>query len=162
MKTFAMFPGQGSQHVGMGKDLYQNFAVAREVFEEACDAVKRDLKKICFDGPDADLTLTKNTQPCLLVTSVAAYRVAVKETGFRPHAVAGHSLGEYSALVAAGVLPLATATYWVRERGRAMQEAVPVGQGGMAAILGLGDDKVAKLCAKAIDIARNKRAGRPD
>ena len=136
-KTFALFPGQGSQQVGMGKDLYENFMVARETFEEASDAVHADLKKLCFDGPESDLTLTKNTQPCLLMVSVAAFRVAVAEVGFKPMAVAGHSLGEYSALVATGALPLAATTRWVRLRGEAMQLAVPAGEGQMAAIMGL-------------------------
>jgi [acyl-carrier-protein] S-malonyltransferase len=157
-RVFAMFPGQGSQHVGMAKDLCENFTVAREVFEEASEAVKKDLKKLCFDGPESDLKLTENTQPCLLTASVAAFRVASSETGFSPAAVAGHSLGEYSALVAAGALPLATAAYWVKERGRAMQSAVPVGQGGMAAVMGLDDEAIAKLCARATELAKEKRA----
>src|SRR3954454_3336310 len=121
----ALFPGQGSQHVGMAKDLYDNFKLVRELFEEASDAVRVDLKKLCCDGPESDLMLTENTQPCLLTASVAAFRVAQAENGFIPDVVAGHSLGEYSALVAANVLPFARAAYWVRERGRAMQIAVP-------------------------------------
>ena len=145
----ALFPGQGSQFVGMGKDLVQNFKIAAEAFEEASEAVKKDLKKLCFDGPESDLVLTENTQPCLLVTSVAAFRVARAELGFQPAAVAGHSLGEYSALVAAGSLPLATAAYWVSERGRAMQIAVPAGEGTMAAIMGLDDALVGRLCEVA-------------
>src|SRR6185503_4464744 len=104
MSVFAMFPGQGSQHVGMGKDLHENFAEARQVFEEVSDSVKKDIRKLCFDGPDADLKLTENTQPCLLAVSVAAYRVALKEAGIQAKLAAGHSLGEYSALVATGVL----------------------------------------------------------
>jgi [acyl-carrier-protein] S-malonyltransferase len=162
MAIFAMFPGQGSQHVGMGKDLYENFAEARAVFEEVSDSVSKDIKKLCFQGPETELVLTENTQPCLLAVSVAAFRVAVKETGLTPAAVAGHSLGEYSALVAAGFLPLSITAYWVAERGKAMQSAVPVGQGGMAAIIKLGDDKINMLCKKATDRARLKRSGRPD
>lgn len=160
MKLLAMFPGQGSQHVGMAKDLFENFKLARETFEEASEAVKKDLKKLCFDGPESDLTLTENTQPALLTASVAAFRVAQAETGFKPDVVAGHSLGEYSALVAAGALQLSTAAFWVRERGRAMQIAVPAGQGTMAAIIGLGneDETIAKLCAAATDAAKQKRA----
>ena len=154
--VFAVFPGQGSQHVGMGKDLYQNFAIARETFEEASDAIRIDLKKLCFDGPDSDLVLTENIQPCLLVSSVAAFRVAEKEYQFTPAAVAGHSLGEYSALVAVGCLDLSTATRWVRERGIAMQKAVPAGEGTMAAILGLEDDVVKVLCQKATQSAQEK------
>ncbi|NBU19818.1 [acyl-carrier-protein] S-malonyltransferase [bacterium] len=155
--VFAVFPGQGSQHVGMGKDLFQNFAIARETFEEASDAIHVDLKKLCFEGPDSDLVLTENTQPCLLVSSVAAYRVAEKEYQFTPAAVAGHSLGEYSALVAIGSLDLTTATRWVKERGIAMQKAVPSGEGTMAAILGLEDERVKKLCEIATQSALAKQ-----
>ncbi len=157
-QLFAVFPGQGSQHVGMGKDLYEQFAVAREVFEEASDAIRIDLKKLCFEGPESDLILTENTQPCLLTASVAAFRVAQKELEFRPAAVAGHSLGEYSALVAVGCLDLGTAAQWVRERGIAMQKAVPAGQGGMAAILGLDDSLIDSLCARATENAIQARA----
>jgi [acyl-carrier-protein] S-malonyltransferase len=157
----ALFPGQGAQHVGMGRELCENFAEAREAFEEASDAVRRDLKKLCFDGPESDLVLTENTQPCLLTASVAAFRVAVRQLGFVPSVVAGHSLGEYSALVAAGALPLSTAARWVRERGAAMQRAVPAGQGSMAAVMG-GDDWIDALCAKATESARLKRAGATD
>lgn len=154
---FAVFPGQGSQHVGMGKDLYENFPFVRELFEEASDATRVNLKKLCFEGPESDLTLTENTQPCLLVSSVAAFRVAEKEFGFAPGAVAGHSLGEYSALVAIGSLELGLAARWVRERGAAMQRAVPPGEGTMAAILGMEDTLVEKLCAQATEIAQTKR-----
>jgi [acyl-carrier-protein] S-malonyltransferase len=154
----ALFPGQGSQHVGMAKDLHDNFKLVRELFEEASDAVSRDLRKLCFDGPESDLTLTENTQPCLLVASLAAFRVAQLEQGFAPSLVAGHSLGEYSALVAAGSLPLATAVRWVRERGRAMQIAVPAGQGTMAAVLGMEDAGVEQVCKAATENARAKRA----
>ncbi len=153
-QLFAVFPGQGSQQVGMAKDLYEQFAVAREVFEEASDAIRVDLKKLCFEGPDSDLTLTENTQPCLLTASVAAFRVAQKELEFKPAAVAGHSLGEYSALVAIGCLDLGTAAQWVRERGLAMQKAVPPGEGGMAAILGLEDSLIDTLCAQAKEKAQ--------
>ncbi len=154
----ALFPGQGAQHVGMGKELVAQFPFARAIFEEASDAVKLDLRKLCFEGPESDLTLTMNTQPALLTTSVAAFRVAQKEFGFLPAAVAGHSLGEYSALVCAGALPLSSAAQWVRERGKAMQEAVPPGQGTMAAILGVEDEVVEKLCRDATEAAKAKRA----
>jgi [acyl-carrier-protein] S-malonyltransferase len=143
----------------MAKDLCDNFKLARELFEEASDATSLRLKKLCFDGPESELQLTENTQPALLVASVAAFRVAEAELGFTPAAVAGHSLGEYSALVAAGAFPLATAARWVRERGRAMQAAVPAGQGGMAAIMGMEDAQVDALCAAAVKSAETKRSG---
>jgi [acyl-carrier-protein] S-malonyltransferase len=154
----ALFPGQGSQHVGMAKDLHDNFKLVRELFEEASDAASKDLRKLCFDGPESDLQLTENTQPCLLLASVAAFRVARAEFAFNPSLVAGHSLGEYSALVAAGALPFATAIRWVRERGRAMQLAVPAGQGTMAAVLGMDDAGVEQVCKAATEAARAKRA----
>jgi [acyl-carrier-protein] S-malonyltransferase len=154
----AFFPGQGSQHVGMAKDFYDNFKLVREIFEEASDATSLNLKKLCFDGPESDLMLTENTQPALLTASIAAFRVAETEKGFTPAAVAGHSLGEYAALVAAGAFPLASAARWVRERGRAMQVAVPAGQGGMAAILGVEDSVIAELCIAAVKAAKEKRA----
>jgi [acyl-carrier-protein] S-malonyltransferase len=156
--TFAVFPGQGSQFVGMAKDLYENFPIAREIFEEASDSIHVNLKKLCFEGPESDLVLTENTQPCLLTASVAAFRVAEKELDFRPGAVAGHSLGEYSALVAIRSLGLASAVRWVKERGAAMQKAVPAGEGKMAAVMGLEDSLVELLCKKATDIANQKRA----
>jgi len=158
LPTIALFPGQGSQHVGMGKDLIENFRAAAEAFEEASDAIRINLQKLCLDGPESDLTLTENTQPCLLTTSIAAFRVAQKELGYRPEAVAGHSLGEYSALVAAGALRLDTAVQWVRQRGLAMQAAVPAGQGTMAAILGLDDSLISRLCERATTAAQEKRA----
>lgn len=158
----ALFPGQGSQHVGMAKDLISNFRVAAQTFEEASDAISLDLKKLCLDGPESDLVLTENTQPSLLTASIAAFRATQEATGFKPAAVAGHSLGEYTALVAAGALPLATAVRWVRERGRAMQAAVPAGHGTMAAVLGMEDEVVTRLCAAATQAAAAKRASLPD
>ncbi|MCC7440419.1 MAG: ACP S-malonyltransferase [Bdellovibrionales bacterium] len=157
MSIVALFPGQGAQHLGMGKALLENFRQARVIFEEASDAARLALRKLCIDGPESDLALTENTQPALLTVSVAAYRVAREELGFRPAAVAGHSLGEYSALVAAGALQLAPAVAWVRERGRAMQQAVPVGEGTMAAVMGMEDLSVEALCAAARDEARARR-----
>lgn len=152
----ALFPGQGSQHVGMGKDLCENFSIARQTFEEASDILKLDLKKLCFEGPESDLALTENTQPCLLAHSIASYRTAQEEFGFRPTLVAGHSLGEYSALVAAESLSFSEALRWVRQRGRVMQQAVPVGMGSMTAVLGMEDEALEALCKRAIDAAQEK------
>lgn len=154
----ALFPGQGSQHVGMAKDFFESFKIVKETFEEASDACKLNLKKLCFDGPESDLTLTEFTQPALLTSSVAAFRVARSENGFSPAVVAGHSLGEYSALVAAGALPLGQAAAWVRERGAAMQRAVPAGQGTMAAIMGMDEASIDRLCKAASASAHQKRS----
>jgi [acyl-carrier-protein] S-malonyltransferase len=159
MKAAALFPGQGSQFTGMGKTLCENFPIARETFEEANDAAQKNLGKICFDGPESELMLTENTQPCLVTASIASYRVAQKEFGFTPTVVAGHSLGEYSALVAAGALNFATAVRWVQARGRAMQRAVPAGEGKMAALLGMEDAAVEALCKEATAIAKSERGG---
>jgi [acyl-carrier-protein] S-malonyltransferase len=144
-----LFPGQGSQHAGMGKELADNFTVARQVFEEANDALGFDLASLCYNGPEEDLKLTANTQPAILTTSVAALRVLSAESGLIPSFAAGHSLGEYSALVCAGGLAFADAVRVVRQRGTFMQEAVPVGTGSMAAILGLGLDDLAVVCSDA-------------
>ena len=148
-KTAYIFPGQGSQSVGMGKDLFDNFAAAREVFEAADDALGFSLSEMCFSGDEADLQLTANTQPAILAASVAAYQAAVAEGLPEPDFVAGHSLGEYSALVAAGVLDFADAVRTVRKRGKYMQDAVPVGVGAMAAILGLDVATIEAGCAEA-------------
>lgn len=147
-KTAFIFPGQGSQYAGMGRDLAAEFEVARQAFEEADAALGFAISRLCFDGPDEDLQLTANTQPAILATSVAAYRV-LQACGVHPDFVAGHSLGEYSALVAAGALSLGDAARLVRRRGELMQEAVPVGVGAMAAILGLDAGAVAEACAEA-------------
>jgi [acyl-carrier-protein] S-malonyltransferase len=144
-----LFPGQGSQHAGMGKELADNFTVARQVFEEANDALGFDLASLCYNGPEEDLKLTANTQPAILTTSIAALRVLSAESGLIPSFAAGHSLGEYSALVCAGGLAFADAVRVVRQRGTFMQEAVPVGTGSMAAILGLGLDDLAVVCSDA-------------
>lgn len=146
-----LFPGQGSQSVGMGKDLFENFAAAREVFEEADDALGFSLSKMCFGGEESDLQLTANTQPAILTVSIALYRVGKAEGLPEPDFAAGHSLGEYSALVAAGVLDFAAAVRTVRNRGTYMQDAVPVGVGGMAAIMGLELEGVETLCADAAE-----------
>ena len=144
-----LFPGQGSQAAGMGKALAQQFPVAARTFAEADEALGVSLSTLCFEGPDEDLKLTTNAQPAILATSVATLRVLEQETGVRPTFVAGHSLGEYSALVAAGALAFADALRVVHERGRLMQEAVPVGVGAMAAIFNLSSDEVAQVCAEA-------------
>ncbi len=143
-----VFPGQGSQAPGMGRELAEHFASARSVFEEADSALGFALSKLCFEGPAEELQLTANTQPAILAVSVAAARV-LEEKGIRPDYVAGHSLGEYSALVAAGSLGLADALRLVRKRGEYMQEAVPVGKGAMAALLGLDAGAVEEICSKA-------------
>jgi [acyl-carrier-protein] S-malonyltransferase len=143
-----LFPGQGSQSVGMGKDLAANHAVARQTFEEADAALGYKLSQVCFEGPEDQLRLTEITQPAILTVSVAAWRV-LDEQGLKPGFVAGHSLGEYSAHVAAGTFSFADAVRTVRNRGKYMQEAVPVGVGAMAAILGMDPEKVAAACADA-------------
>lgn len=148
-KRIFLFPGQGSQSVGMGKSLFENFEIAKRTFEEASDAMGFDLKKLCFEGPESDLKLTHNTQPAILTHSVAAFRVLTSESALRPDFVAGHSLGEYSALVAAGSLNFADAVRLVNKRGKFMQEAVPVGTGAMAAMVGAEESKVKSLCDAA-------------
>jgi [acyl-carrier-protein] S-malonyltransferase len=148
-KVAWLFPGQGSQYAGMGKDLAANFPVARQVFEEADDALGFKLSSLCFDGPEDDLKLTFNTQPAILTTSVAALAVVRQETGLSPDCVAGHSLGEYSALVAAGALTLKDAVTTVRSRGTFMQEAVPVGIGAMAAMLSIDPEQLSEICQEA-------------
>jgi [acyl-carrier-protein] S-malonyltransferase len=145
-----LFPGQGSQAVGMGKALASEFAEAQAVFDEADAALGESLSALIFEGPAERLTLTENTQPAILTASVAAYRVLAAR-GLTPALVAGHSLGEYSAHVAAGTVAFADAVRIVRQRGRYMQDAVPVGTGAMAAILGLDADAVAQACREAAD-----------
>jgi [acyl-carrier-protein] S-malonyltransferase len=147
--TAFVFPGQGSQSVGMGKELCRDFLQARRVFDEADEALGSSLSRLCFDGPEADLKLTENTQPAVLTMSIAALRVVESETDLHPAWVAGHSLGEYSALVAVGAIAFANAVKIVRERGRLMQQAVPAGEGAMAVILGLEMEAVRELCADA-------------
>jgi [acyl-carrier-protein] S-malonyltransferase len=147
-KIAFLFPGQGSQFVSMGRDFYDNFPVARQTFEEADEALGFLLSTLCFDGPDEQLRLTENTQPAIFTVSIAAHRV-LAERGIVPSYVAGHSLGEYSANVAAGTLSFADAVKTVRSRGQFMQEAVPAGEGAMAAILGMAAEDVLKACEDA-------------
>jgi [acyl-carrier-protein] S-malonyltransferase len=147
-KLTFLFPGQGSQAVGMGKDLAEKHPIARMTFEEADEALGYKLSQLCFEGPEDQLRLTEITQPAILTASVAAWRV-LNEKGLKPSFVAGHSLGEYSAHVAAGTLSFAEAVRTVRNRGKYMQEAVPVGVGTMAAILGMEFEKVTAVCSDA-------------
>jgi len=146
--TAFLFPGQGSQAVGMGKKLAERYPTARRVFEEADEVLGYNLSQVCFAGPEEKLRLTEITQPAILTVSMAAFRV-LRECGTAPDFVAGHSLGEYSAHVAAGTISFSDAVRTVRNRGKYMQEAVPVGIGAMAAILGMELEKVAQVCAEA-------------
>jgi [acyl-carrier-protein] S-malonyltransferase len=147
-KVAFIFPGQASQYPGMGRDLAEKFPVARNVFDAADATLGFSLSKMCFEGSEDELKLTENTQPAILTVSVAAERV-LEEGGVQPDYVAGHSLGEYSALVAAGSLDFPAAVKLVRKRGRYMQEAVAHGEGAMAAVLGLAPAEVADICKKA-------------
>lgn len=144
-----VFPGQGSQYIGMGREFYDNYEEARAVFAEADQALGFSITEMCFAGPAEELNQTINTQPAVLTVSMACLAVLKKAGGPAPSAVAGHSLGEYSALVAAGSLSFADAVRLVRKRGQYMQEAVPVGAGGMAAVMGLSGEAVRELCRKA-------------
>ncbi len=149
MKIAFVFPGQGSQYVGMGKDIYEHYPVAKEVFQKASDALGYDVANLCFNGPVDELNRTFRTQPCILTVSSALNSV-LKEKGIQPSVVAGHSLGEYSALVAAEVISLKDSVSLTEKRGRFMQEAVPEGKGLMAAILGLDREKVDEICNSLI------------
>ncbi len=150
-KTAFIFPGQGSQYAGMGKDLSDNFAIARETFQEADEALGFSISSLCFNGPEEELKLTSNTQPAILTASIAALRAIRQETGLEADAscVAGHSLGEYSALVCSGAISLADAVLTVRKRGAFMQEAVPVGTGAMAAMLSIDSEELYAICEEA-------------
>ena len=146
-KLAFIFPGQGAQSVGMGKDFYDNYDIAKKLFDEADEALGYSIKKMCFEGSEEDLKLTANTQPAILVVSVIAGEI-LKANGITPEIAGGHSLGEYSALVAANVIDFKDAVVLVHKRGQYMQEAVPVGEGSMAAIIGLDDDKIVEICEK--------------
>ncbi len=146
-KLAFVFPGQGAQAIGMGKEFYDNYDIAKKLFEEADEALGYSIKKMCFEGSEEDLKLTANTQPAILVVSVIASEL-LKSNGIIPDIAGGHSLGEYSALVAANVIDFKDAVNLVHKRGQFMQEAVPVGEGSMAAIIGLDDDKIVAICEK--------------
>lgn len=148
-KTAFIFPGQGSQYPGMGKELAEAFPVARRIFEEADDALGMKLSATCFSGSEDELKLTATTQPAILTTSIAILRVVEQETGLRADYLAGHSLGEYSALVCSGAIGFADAVRTVRARGTFMQEAVPVGTGSMAAMLGIEQEVLEDICREA-------------
>ncbi len=147
-KIAFVFPGQGSQTVGMMKEMYDNYDVVKNIFKEADEALGFSITQMCFEGPEDQLRLTYNTQPAILTCSVAANAV-LAEHGFQADVAAGHSLGEYSALVAAGALSFADAVVAVRKRGQFMQEAVPVGEGSMAAVMGMESDKIITICQAA-------------
>ncbi len=149
MKIALVFPGQGSQAVGMAKDFFENFKESKLVFEEASDAIKVDMKKLCFDGPLEELTLTQNLQPALFTAEVAMFRAFQVHANLDVACVAGHSLGEYSALAATGSLSVTDGAKLTRTRGEAMQKAVPVGTGSMAAILGMSAEQVTEICVAA-------------
>ncbi|MFA7403511.1 MAG: ACP S-malonyltransferase [Pelobacteraceae bacterium] len=150
-KTAFIFPGQGSQYSGMGKELADTFTVARQLFEEADDVLGFKLSDLCFTGSGDDLKLTANTQPAILTASIAVLKVVQQETGLKADYVAGHSLGEFSALVCSGALSFADAVRTVRSRGMFMQDAVPVGTGTMAAILGVESDVLEQICREAAE-----------
>ncbi|KAA5806114.1 ACP S-malonyltransferase [Thermoanaerobacterium thermosaccharolyticum] len=151
MKIAFIYPGQGAQYTGMGKEIYDNFSEAREVFEEANDSLGYDIAKLCFEGPDEELMKTENTQPAILTVSIALTKV-LSNKGIKADVTAGLSLGEYSALVYSGVLSFKDAVRLVKKRGEYMQNAVPIGIGGMAAIIGLDNETVENICCDVKDV----------
>jgi len=151
-KLGAVFPGQGSQYVGMGQDFFDQFEVAKNIFDEASEVLETDIKELCFNGPQENLDFTVNTQTCLLTVGVAAHRIFEAETGIQPSIMAGHSLGEYSALCAAGAFAFADALRLVDTRARCQQKAVPLGEGSMAAVIGIDRESIEAVCS---DISGN-------
>ena len=148
-KLAFVFPGQGAQYVGMGEDLWKNFPYVKDLFEEANEILGFDLKRLCFEGPESELKKTENTQVCVFLVSLASALVVEKELGLRSDYLAGHSLGEYTALCVAGVIPFREALRLVRKRGEFMRDSCPEGVGAMAALLGLERDRAFELCQKA-------------
>lgn len=145
-KTTAVFPGQGSQFIGMGKELFDNFKIYQETLEEASDVIGLNFEKLCFNGSPEELQLTENTQPAIVASSIGAFRVLQSEFDFKPTTTAGHSVGEYAALVSSSVISFPDALKAVKLRGKSMQEAVPLGQGAMAALMGPFDEQAVELC----------------
>ena len=147
----AIFPGQGSQTVGMGKFLFDEFKLAQEIFEEASDSLSQDMKKLCFDGPESDLMLTENTQPAILLSSYVTYRVLADIADLKISGSAGHSIGEYAAFVCSGAMAFSDGIKAVKTRGQEMQKAVPAGKGGMAALMGATEAQAKEVCAIALE-----------
>jgi [acyl-carrier-protein] S-malonyltransferase len=162
MEVAIVFPGQGSQYVGMGRDLFDNFDYVKDVFKEASDALGKDVADLCFNGPETELILTENTQPTIFTVSIASFEVLKRELGVEPEISAGHSLGEYTALVSSGVLSFGEAISVLEKRGQFMQESVPAGKGSMAAIIGFSRDQVSEIIEAVggvVEIANVNGAG---